>query len=177
MRMMMTVMATFSLSGAAYAQAEATAYRDALAQMSGAWEGVLEYRDYQSNQLEGIPLATVMFMPGDLSYAMMRSEFTDPGFQVYAVSITQFNGDELSAAYFRDGERDESEARVAQFERTAAGWTAVVMSAEPDDDILSEIRMTHSFDGEEYRVVKEVRSLGSDDAFAFRNQVRLSRAD
>lgn len=150
-------------------------------QTVGRWTGALGYRDYQSDQLFEIPVATTIALVGD-GVTQVRTSLFDDGpdkpVWITSVSLDDPAAGTVTSASYRAGrpvELDTESMTVAAW-RDATHWTIVYSTTGEDDEQPADIRVTETRDGDDLTSVKEVRPVGAgDDAWRFRNQTRLSR--
>lgn len=150
--------------------------------LAGAWTGALGYRDYQSDRLFELPVATTITAIADGETQVRSSRFDEgPGqAPVWITSVSRAAADgRVETVFFRVGrpvEVQTERASVTRYE-TPTHWTIVYAQAGTDDDIPAEIRVTETRDGDDLLAVKEVRPVGETGAaWRFRNQTRLRRA-
>ena len=156
----------------------ATALRAGLA---GNWNGALGYRDYQSNALFEIPVTTTIEMVPDGVTQIRRSLFDDgPDKPVWitTVSLDDPVAGTVTSSTFRAGRAVELSTENVSITRhvDATHWTIVYGRTGQDGDGMADIRVTATRDGDALLEIKEVRPAGSSEAWAYRNQTRLSRA-
>ena len=149
--------------------------------LAGQWSGALGYRDYQSDRLFEIPVATAIETPGDGATLIRRSLFDDgPDKPVWitTVSLDDPAAGTSTSASFRAGrvpELSTETVEVAAF-TDATHWTLIYRRTGEDDDAPADLRITETRDGDALLEVKEVRPVGAgDEAWRFRNQTRLTR--
>ncbi len=149
--------------------------------LAGQWRGTLGYRDYQSDRLEEIPMATRIEALPDGATILRISTFDD-GPRVGDVFITSASLHDAAAgtvatATLRKGRPIESgseQAKVIAF--TDAGhWTMTLEADGSDDDKPARLRTTQVRDGDVLTATKDVRPQGTSD-WQFRNRSRLVRA-
>ena len=148
---------------------------------AGRWSGALGYRDYQSDRLFEIPVATSIVQVADGVTQVRTSLFDDgPDKPVWITTtglLDEVAGTVASASYRagRPVELTTESVRVADW-IDQTHWTLVYESVAQDDDRPAEIRVTETRDGDSLMSVKTVRPVGADDAaWRFRNQTRLTR--
>ena len=146
----------------------------------GRWTGALGYRDYQSDELVEIPVATTITTPGDGATLIRQSLFDDgPSKPVWITTISLDDpaaGTSISTSFRAGGtpELSTETVRVSAFV-DPTHWTLIYGETGEDDDAPAEIRVTETRDGDGLLAVKEVRPVGApDDAWRFRNQTRLT---
>ncbi|KQY84729.1 hypothetical protein [Brevundimonas sp. Root1423] len=149
--------------------------------LAGRWAGALGYRDYQTDRLFEIPVATTIVQVPDGVTQIRTSLFDDgPGKPVWITSVNLHDeaAGSVSSASYRAGRPVEltvERVRVSEW-RDDAHWTITWDSVAEDDNQPAEIRVTETRDGDSLLSVKTVRPLGADDAaWRFRNQTRLTR--
>jgi len=149
--------------------------------LAGRWTGALGYRDYQTDRMFEIPVATTIIQVADGLTQIRTSLFDDgPDKPVWITSVSLHDeaaGTVASASYRagRPVELTTETIRVADW-RDDAHWTLVYESTAQDDDQPAEIRITETLDGDSLMSVKTVRPVGAgEDAWRFRNQTRLTR--
>jgi hypothetical protein len=147
----------------------------------GRWTGALGYRDYQTDQLFELPVATAISSPGDGATLIRQSLFDDgPNNPVWitTVSLDDVAAATATSASYRAGRTvslSTESLSVAAF-TDPTHWTVVYSQVGEDDDAPAEIRVTETRDGDSLLEVKDVRPVGAgDDAWRFRNQTRLTR--
>ena len=155
----------------------ATALRAGLA---GSWSGALGYRDYQSNELFEIPVTTTIAMVPDGLTQIRRSLFDDgPDKPVWitTVSLDDAAAGTVTSASYRAGravELSTETVTVATYD-DPTHWSIVYARTGRDGDADADIRVTETRDGSNLLEIKEIRPAGSNEAWAYRNQTRLSR--
>ena len=159
--------------------------------MAGAWEGELQYLDYQSGQRFGIPMFVQASALPDGNTVFRDIVFTDPDNLVYASSTTRYNVDNVIEAYFRDGDAELFEYVLDRVELLTkdmsedgrSPWILVMSREGLDDDRPALIRLRHSQTANTQTVVKEVRYLDTVDqatgrqTWIERNRTVLQRVD
>ena len=149
----------------------------ALLALEGEWDGKLTYRDYQSQELESIPVAVSMEALPDGQTMVQRYDYTDPGFQVYITNLIAVKDGLLTGATARAGRAFETYKKDITVTAAidAASWTAVLTSEMQDDGRPSQVRETMVRDGDNLTVLKEVDYLDDDkEDWIFRNTITLS---
>lgn len=164
------------------AQATATPSAAALQRsLAGRWTGALGYRDYQSDRLFEIPVATTIVQVADGVTQIRTSLFDDgPDKPVWITSVSLHDeaaGSLSSASYRADRPVELTIEQISVSDwRDETHWTVTRASLAEDDDRPAEIRVSETRDGDSLMSVKTVRPVGSDDAaWRFRNQTRLTR--
>ncbi|WP_421790339.1 hypothetical protein [Hyphobacterium sp.] len=151
-------------------------FRSELAGLDGQWAGVLEYRDFRTDQHVQIPHARTIQTAPDGSYQLTQMEFTDPGYRVYSAELATFDGNTIALAYAGNGEASVSELTLIDFELTDAGWRAELRGEGVDAGEAVDVRFIYELDGDELTADKSVRSSDADP-FLFRNGIRVSPND
>lgn len=149
--------------------------------LAGRWTGALGYRDYQTDELFELPVATTIVQVADGVTQVRTSLFDDgPNNPVWITGISLHDPatGTVTSVSSRAGRAvvplTES-VRIADW-RDDRRWTLVYDSLAEDDDQPAEIRVTETRDGDSLLSVKTVRPVGADEtAWRFRNQTRLSR--
>lgn len=180
MRGWMTAVAIVILAGPAVAQ-EAPSATDLRAGLAGSWSGALGYRDYQSNRLFEIPVTTTIEQVPDGLTQIRRSLFDDgPDKPVWitTVSLDDRAAGTVTSAAYRAGRAVELSVETVTVTAYVdpTHWSIVYGRTGQDGDSMAEIRVTATRDGNDLLEIKEVRPAGSSEAWAYRNQTRLSRA-
>ena len=155
-----------------------------LAATAGTWSGQLQYRDYQTNKWEGLPVKVRIAVQGD-GVTLIRSAAFDDGPQtgiVWITTITQFNPAQGSETYamFRKGRELDTGTRtvaLAQPPRDSAHWTIVTLETRTDGNSLAQVRETTTRDGASMITLKEVNPLDDGkDEWLPRNRTVLKRS-
>lgn len=149
----------------------------------GAWEGKLEYRDYQADRWFGLPMTVRIETPGD-GVTLVRKAAFDDGPKTGTVWITTVElldpatGLETSAG-FRKGrkpELDSATLRLGAPALDAAHWTLVSETDGRDADRPARLRVTTVRDGAVMTTLKEVDFLDdAGEAWIQRNRSSLTR--
>ena len=150
---------------------------------AGAWEGKLEYRDYQSGRWFGLPMTVRIEDAGD-GVTLIRKAAFDDGPQTGIVRITTVElldpatGLETSAG-FRKGRTPELSAttlRLAAPARDASHWTILSEADGRDDNRPARLRLTTVRDGAVMTTMKEIDFLDdAGEAWIQRNRTTLTR--
>lgn len=181
LRLLLTVLVLTAITPAVAAAQDAPSATALRLGLVGRWTGALGYRDYQSDALFEIPVATTIETPGDGATLIRRSLFDDgPDKPVWitTVSLDDPQAATSTSASFRAGQTPElsTEAVEVSTVTDATHWTLVYRRVGEDGDAPAEIRITETRDGDALVEVKEVRPVGgAEDAWRFRNQTRLTR--
>ena len=155
----------------------AAAWASAMAQTEGCWTGELQYRDYQTNELQGIPVEQCVTVSPDGSLIAYDFDFTDPGFQVYSkVIVTAGEDHSYNEAYASRGRTEAHNYNVSFFEQESdQSWSMIIERFGEDDDTQAHIRHTIERNEDSWTNKKEIRPLG-ETSFQFRNSVILKKA-
>lgn len=165
------------------AQGKVDPISQVLAATAGSWTGKLQYRDYQSNTWEGLPVKVKVTVQGD-GVTLIRSAAFDDGPQtgtVWITTVSQFDPARGSETYasFRKGRELDTGTRTAAFAeppRDQTHWTIVTLETRMDGDLQAQVRETTTRDGASMITLKEVNPLddGKDEWFP-RNRTVLMR--
>ncbi len=140
---------------------------DALAATQGRWTGELQYRDYQSDTWQGLPMTvTIMAQPDGV--ATVRTAQFDDGPQTGIVTITSVTMVDAAAAtasyaFFRKGRAtDVGSAAIVRFQpgTDANHWTLITTETRPDGDSVAQVRETTIRAGSSMTTLKEVNPVG-----------------
>lgn len=148
--------------------------------LAGKWTGALGYRDYQTDKLEEIPVATEFRSVGD-GVTIIGVSTYDDGPRVglvYITSVQQFAGDKATTATARKGRTMELATDAVAVTRYVddTHWTIVASRDGTDDDKPARLRTTETRDGDSLLSIKEVLpASASDGKYVYRNQRRLTR--
>ena len=150
--------------------------------LSGAWVGVLEYRDYQSGKKIELPVTTRIDVGADGATVTRVSAFDDgpKTGAVYITTVSLFDAKTSRTTYavFRKGRAVETltDDAVVRNYKDALHWTVVYTRTGTDGNSQAAIRVVHSLDGSELTELKEVKPVHAPDSeYTFRNQTRLRR--
>lgn len=148
--------------------------------LAGQWTGALGYRDYQTDKLEEIPVATEFRSVGDGVTLIGVSTYDDgPRVgSVYITSVQHFAGDSATTATARKGRAMELTTDALAVTRyvDATHWTIVASRDGSDDDKPAKLRTTETRDGDSLLSIKEVLpASATDGTYVYRNQRRLTR--
>jgi hypothetical protein len=182
MRLAYACLATLLAVPAAAEDAAPVSLAQARASLAGAWEGQLQYRDYQSGEWEGIPMSVTVTLEGDGTTLTRRAVFDD-GPRVGNVFITSLemlgpDGTSEYATSFRADRAPElSTATLTLASATdAAHWTMIALQEADDDDRPARIRATTTRDGTRLTTLKEVDFLDDEsEEWLTRNRTVLER--
>jgi hypothetical protein len=167
----------------AVATAPSMLIAEAVAGTEGRWSGELQYRDYQSNSWQGLPVeVSVIAQPDDVT--TIRTARYDDGPQTGIVTITTVTlidpaASTVSYAIFRKQRAtDVGKARIIRFDPGIDGshWTLVTSERRNDGDQMAEVRETTTRDGRTMTTLKEVNPDGDGaDAWLPRNRTVLRK--
>lgn len=165
------------------AQSKADPLVTALATTAGSWTGKLEYRDYETNKWEGLPVKIRIAAQPD-GVTLIRTAAFDDGPQTGTVWITTISqidpvrGSE-SYAIARKGRDLDTGKRTAAFAappRDSTHWTIVTLETRKDGDSQAQVRETTTRDGASMITLKEVNPLDDGkDEWLPRNRTVLVR--
>ncbi|UUL82759.1 hypothetical protein [Sphingomonas qomolangmaensis] len=153
-----------------------------LASTAGKWRGELAYRDYQTDQWQGLPVeVTIIAQPDGVT--TVRTAAYDDGPKTGTVWITttaMVEGDSLRSATFREGR--PLETATVRLTVSAAPdpthWTMIAQDRRIDGDGMAQIRETTVRDGATMTTLKEVDPEGDGkDVWLPRNRTVLTRVD
>ncbi len=154
-----------------------------LAGTAGSWQGELQYRDYESNSWQGLPMTVTVTVQPD-AVTTIRTAAFDDGPKAGIVTITTVTSiDEAAAtsgyaAFRKNRAVDVGSARIitASQGADAAHWTIVTLEARSDGDSPAEVRETTRRDGDTMTTLKEVNPVGDGkDVWLPRNRSVLRR--
>lgn len=157
-----------AIAAPALAQAANIDVTAARASQVGRWEGTLEYRDYQSNRWEGLPVKVEICDGGDGVTQIRVADFDDGprvgNVRITSVSILGKDGTTEFIADFRKGrEPGLAKATLSLLRATdPAHWTIVSETTSTDDNRPARLRVTTTRDGDTMVALKEIDFL--DDA-------------
>lgn len=171
-----------ALLSSTFASAQAPSPAELERALAGRWQGHLEYRDYQTDRRFRLPVQTEIRVASDGATLTRESRFDDGPARgtvlITSVSLYDEAGTQVTAASFRRGRAVDvttEQARVTEH-ASASQWTGEWLHRGTDGGQPSDIRVTVTRQGDEMRVVKEVRAAGAAaSAWVFRNQTVLTR--
>ena len=145
------------------AQGKADPVSQVLAATAGTWTGKLQYRDYQSNKWEGLPVQVKITVQGD-GVTLVRSAAFDDGPQtgtVWITTVSQVDPARGSETYamFRKGRELDTGTRTlafAQPPRDQTHWTLITLETRQDGNSQAQVRETTTRDGASMITLKEV---------------------
>ena len=171
------------IPGIALAGVEPISIGTLLSQTAGAWSGQLQYRDYQSNQWEGLPVKVRIAVQPD-GVTMIRTAEFDDGPQtglVWITTISQLDaaGKTESYAQFRKGRAVASGTATLTMPSAARDpqhWTIIATQTRSDGDGMAQVRETTTRDGANMVTLKEVNPLDDGkDEWLPRNRLVLQQ--
>lgn len=169
-----SVIAAAVLTASATGLAATPPYEPAvlLAATQGQWQGELQYRDYQSNTWQGLPVKVTIAAPGD-GLTVVRTAAFDDGPKTGTVWITTLRivdpaAQTVAYAGARKGRAmDGGLVRISQPEpaRDAAHWVLIESEQRIDGSSMAQVRETTTRDGDTLTTLKEVNPLddGKDE--------------
>ena len=142
-----------------------------LAATAGDWQGELQYRDYQSDKWEGLPVKVTVQAQGD-GVTVVRTAAFDDGPKtgiVYITTVTQLDpvtGRESYAAFRKNREPDSGAAQITlgSGPRDLTHWTITATETRKDGDSMAAVRETTTRNGSSLITLKEVDPV--DDGVA-----------
>jgi hypothetical protein len=150
---------------------------------AGRWQGELQYRDYQSNQWQGLPVTVSVVAQPD-GVTLVRTAAYDDGPATGTVHITTLSHLDVArgvqsytgARKGRAIDSGEAKLRIAAY-RDDTHWTIVGEERRRDGDGMALVRETTTCDGDTLTTLKEVDPEGDGQAgFLPRNRTILRRA-
>lgn len=182
MRALIPFIALIATPASAIAQPAPPTAAEVLAATAGSWTGQLQYRDYQSNSWEGLPMRVVIVAQPD-GVTTIRTAAFDDGPTTGIVTITTVSIIDAAAATmisagFRKGRATELLTdSIASFTAGSdtAHWTLVTTRTATDGDGIADIRETTTRDGTTLTTLKEVDPQGDGiDEWLPRNRSLLT---
>lgn len=133
---------------------------------AGKWKGELQYRDYQSNSWQGLPMEVLIAVQPD-QVTTVRTARYDDGPQTGIVTITTTAMIDPSTAMssyavFRKGRAvDSGQARITAIDSGGepVRWSIVTLETRKDGDGMAQVRETTTRDGDTLTTLKEVDPL------------------
>lgn len=150
--------------------------REALPSLRGEWSGVLEYRDYRTNERVTLPHTRSVQVPPGADYVMSALEFTDPGYVVYSAEVFVLDGETVSVGYTSSDGIDTDRLQLISFSGVGGRWQAELTGETRDNGRDAEARYTYEVSEDTLNIIKAVR-YSPDEDYVFRNGVRLQRVD
>lgn len=149
--------------------------------LHGRWQGSLGYRDYQSNALQEIPVATRIEALPDGVTTLRISNFDDGpksgNVIITTASLYDPSTGTVTSTSLRKGrpvELSTEQISVTAF-TDATHWTVLSEQNGQDDNRPALIRITEMRDGDLLIAIKEVQPQGGKDGWQFRNRTKLVR--
>ena len=150
----------------------------------GAWQGKLEYRDYQADKWFGLPVKIVISDGGDGVTQVRVADFDDGPqtgiVRITTVSLLMADGVTEYATSFRKARvPDLAKATLSLAPAKGADsthWTMISLQTAQDDNRPATLRLTTTRDGNKLVTLKEVDF--TDDAkqeWLVRNRETLTR--
>ena len=164
----LTALALLMSSGAALAaEPVPPSLAELFAATAGDWQGELQYRDYQSNKWEGLPVKVKVQAQGD-GVTVVRTAAFDDGPKTGIVTITTVTqidpatGRESYAAFRKSREPDSGAAQLTLGSalRDLTHWTIIATETRKDGDSLAVVRETTTRNGTSLVTLKEVDPVG-----------------
>ena len=165
------------------APTEAPTAATLIAGTAGQWRGELQYRDYQSNRWEGLPVEVQVVAQPDGVTTVRTARFDDgpkTGFvTITTVSLIDPKAATDAYASFRKGRAVDT--GTAHIDRVAPGadathWTIVTTERRIDGNSLAPVRETTTRDGDTLTTLKEVNPEDDGvDTWLPRNRTVLTR--
>jgi hypothetical protein len=173
----------FSAAGSALAGQASPDAAALVAGTAGKWKGELQYRDYESNRWEGLPMeVTVAVQPDGVT--TLRTARYDDGPKTGFVTITTASlvdpaAATLSYATLRKGRAlDSGQARITAVTpgKDPEHWTLVTAEERIDGNGKAQVRETTVREGDRLTTLKEVDPLGDGKTeWLPRNRTLLTR--
>ncbi|WP_404368921.1 hypothetical protein AB5I39_15700 [Sphingomonas sp. MMS24-J45] len=154
-----------------------------LAGTAGRWQGELQYRDYQSNTWQGLPMTVTIAAQPDRVTTVRTAQFDD-GPKTGIVTITTVNAVDpvaatLSYAAFRRSRPTDTgveQISAAEAGADATHWKIVTMERRTDGNQVADVRETTTRDGDTLTTLKEVNPVeDGKDEWLPRNRSVLRR--
>lgn len=155
---------------------------EVLAATAGRWQGELQYRDYQSNKWEGLPVkVTIAAQPDGVT--VLRTAAFDDGPRVGTVWITTLSTIDpatgaqsyASARKGRTFDYGAATLTLATPPADATHWTIVATEMRNDGDGMAKVRETTIRDGSRMTTQKDVDPVGDGkDEWLPRNRTVLT---
>lgn len=168
----------------AVAPAPDTGLASLLAGTAGQWCGRLEYRDYQTDQWVGLPMASAVTVQPD-GLTLVRASVFDDGPKVGLVWIigTEQLDPATGEVHYASLRRGKPVSTGVQSLSTPVApadsthWQVVARESETDGGTPSVARETTTRDGDRLTTLKDVAPVGpGEPAWKRRNRTTLTRA-
>ena len=184
MRGIMTIAGAGALlTGSALAASPAYAPADLLAATQGQWQGELQYRDYQSNKWEGLPVKVSIVSQPD-GVTTVRTAAFDDGPKtgtVWITTLVQVDPKAGRVAYVaaRKGRALDSGSAALTLvapAKDARHWTLIETELRQDGNGMAQVRETTTRAGDRMITLKEVNPVDDGkDEWLPRNRTVLTR--
>ena len=154
-----------------------------LTETAGRWQGELQYRDYQSNTWQGLPMTVAVTAQPDQVTTIRTAQYDD-GPQTGIVTITTTTlvdpvAATLSYAIFRKSRATDvglSHLIEAKLGADRTHWTIVTIEMRKDGTDAAQVRETTTRDGDTMTTLKEVNPVDDGkDVWLPRNRSVLHR--
>jgi hypothetical protein len=154
-----------------------------LAQTAGRWQGELQYRDYQSNTWQSLPMSVAIVAQPD-NVTTVRTANFDDGPQTGIVTITTVMLVDPAALtldyaiFRRNRPTDVGASRIVDVAQGADAfhWSIVTVETRKDGNEVAQVRETTTQDGELLTTLKEVNPAGDNkEVWLPRNRSVLRR--
>jgi hypothetical protein len=162
---------------------DATQAAAMLAGTAGQWSGELQYRDYQSDSWQGIPMTVAVVAQPDGVTTVRTAQFDD-GPPTGIVTITTMGMVDVAATgfnyvgYRRLRAPDSGSAQISDVRAgsDATHWTIVTIENRLDGNSMAQVRETTTRDGDRLTTLKEVNPTDDNaDTWLPRNRTILQR--
>lgn len=159
--------------------------RTVLSSLDGSWAGVLEYANYGTGERVEIPVALEQEATAIEPTLVRRVTFTDPGRVIESSEVARLDAAARTLVTIPlTPEPGQTGAGVERWTIESAAvldrddWTLVLTRAAADDNRPATLRRTQRMQGGELTSRTEVDYTDDqDDAWLFRNEIRVERAD
>ncbi len=153
-----------------------------LAATAGQWKGELQYRDYQSNSWQGLPVDVAISAQPD-GVTTVRTARYDDGPQTGIVTITTATMIDNAAstqayAIFRKGRAVDAGAATISLVQSGSDptkWTIVTLERRKDGNDVAQVRETTTRDGDMMTTLKEVDPVDDKTEWLPRNRSVIKR--
>lgn len=143
-----------------------------LAATAGQWQGELQYRDYQSNQWEGLPVKVTITAQADGVTIIRTAAFGDgpKTGTVWITTLVQIDPAARSVSYAAARKGRSFECGTAQLSqpqpaRDSTHWVLIEAEQRIDGNSMAQVRETTTREGDSMVTLKEVNPLddGKDE--------------
>ena len=145
--------------------------------LAGQWQGALEYRDYQSNRLERLPVAVQFSTRGD--EFIQKAVFQELGDEIVTLTVATFDAPATrrQVSFTRGGSMESyaETVRLPVAPRSISDWTVVLERRGLDNDRPALIRETVVRRGSQLRWEKQVDLTTDAAGFLFRHRIVLAK--